>query len=251
MPFLRIFLIAILSLVGFQSSGARAAERLVVFAAASMKEAVVEIAKNYENICKCSVVLSVGGTGMLARQVAEGAPADIFISADQKWMEYLSKKEAIDQESIRPIASNQLVIAVAKSQAESENPLQLLDHDRFAMADPGSVPAGRYAKQALENLGEWEAFRHNAVQTENVRIALTMAARGDVTSAIVYASDLLVEPRVKAAFQFAPELHSEILYLAAITKSADTGARAFIEYLQSQPAQTILQNFGFSAVTGK
>ena len=255
MPFLRVLFITLAVFFSFQAKEAASGEQLIVYAAASMKEAVEEIARTYQNTCDCKIILSVGGTGMLARQVAQGAPADIFISADKKWIEYLVEKQAINGKSIQIIVTNQLIIAVAKSHADSqggnESALQLLGEKRFALADPLSVPAGRYAVEALKNLGEWGKIKSNAVQTENVRIALSMAARGDVSAAIVYASDLLVEPRVKEVFRFTPDLHSKIEYLAALTNTAGNGASSFLDFLNSPKAQAILQKFGFSAVTDK
>ncbi|MBL4733706.1 MAG: molybdate ABC transporter substrate-binding protein [Rhizobiaceae bacterium] len=251
MPFLRVLFITLAVFFGFQANEAASGERLIVYAAASMKEAVEEISRAYQSTCDCKIILSVGGTGMLARQVAQGAPADIFISADKKWIEYLVEKQAINGKSIQIIATNQLIIAVAKSYDGNEGALQLLGEKRFALADPLSVPAGRYAVEALKNLGEWGKIKSNAVQTENVRIALSMAARGDVSAAIVYASDLLVEPRVKEVFRFTPDLHSKIEYLAVLTNTAGNGASSFLDFLNSPKAQAILQKFGFSAVTDK
>lgn len=249
--FLRVLFITIVAFFNFHVEQAASGERLTIFAAASMKEAIENIADAYQKNCDCKVILSVGGTGMLARQVAQGAPADIFISADKKWIEYLVEKQAVIGDSVQIIATNQLIIAVAKSQGRSEGPLRLLGEKRFAIADPLSVPAGRYAKEALKNLGEWEKFKSNAVQTENVRIALSMAARGDVSAAIVYASDLLVEPRVMEVFRFASDLHSNIEYLAALTNSAQGNASSFLDFLKSPTAQATLQKFGFSVVTDK
>ncbi|PCI03942.1 MAG: molybdate ABC transporter substrate-binding protein [Hyphomicrobiales bacterium] len=227
------------------------ADQLVLYVAASMKEAVEEISATYEKKCDCKIVISVGGTGTLARQIEQGAPADIFISADKKWMEYLSEKHAINEASIEVIASNQLVIAMKADIAMAQSPLNIMDEVRFAMGNPQSVPAGRYAKEALENLGKWQVFRPHAVLTENVRAALAMVARGDLALAIVYKSDLMVDPRVKSAYRFAPESHSKILYLAALTNTAKPTAEAFLKFLKSPPAQAILQKFGFSAVTDK
>lgn len=248
MGFLRFLFICAALATSIQSAKA---DQLVLYVAASMKEVVEEISTTYEKNCDCKIVISVGGTGTLARQIEQGAPADIFISADKKWMEYLSEKQAIKEGSIEAIASNQLVIAMKADITMAQPPLDIMNEVRFAMGNPQSVPAGRYAKEALENLDKWQAFRPHAVLTENVRTALAMVARGDLALAIVYKSDLKVDPRVSEAYRFTPELHSKIQYLAALTNTAKPPAEAFLKYLKSPTAQTILQKFGFSAVTGK
>ena len=248
MSLLRLFFVFAVLLTSIQSAKA---DRLVLYVAASMKEAVEEISATYEKKCDCKTVLSVGGTGTLARQIEMGAPADIFISADKQWMEYLSEKQAINDGSIEVIASNELVIAMKADVTTVQSPLNIMDEVRFAMGTPQPVPAGRYAKEALENLGKWQDFRPHAVLTENVRTALAMVARGDLALAIVYKSDLMVDPRVALAYRFAPKHHSKIQYLAAMTNTAKPTAEAFLKYLISPSAQAILQKFGFSAVTGK
>lgn len=248
MGFLRLLFVFAVLLTSVQSAKA---EQLVLYVAASMNEAMEEISATYEKKCACKIVISVGGTGTLARQIEYGAPADIFISADKKWMDYLSKKQAINEASIEVVASNQLVVAMKANTTMTQSPLNIMGEVKFAMGNPRSVPAGRYAKEALENIGKWEAFRLNAVLTENVRVALAMVLRGDLALAIVYASDLKVEPKVMPVHRFAPESHSKIQYLAALTNTAKPAANAFLKFLKSAPAQAILQKFGFSAVTGK
>lgn len=248
MSFLRFLFVFAVLLVSTQSAKA---DQLILYVAASMNEAIEEISTTYEKNCDCKIVISVGGTGTLARQIEQGAPADIFISADKIWMEYLSEKQVIDKGSIEVIASNQLVIAMKADITMAQPPLNIMDEVRFAMGNPQSVPAGRYAKEALENLGKWQIFRPQAVLTENVRTALAMVAREDLALAIVYKSDLMVDPRVGEAYRFAPETHSKIQYLAALTNMAKPSAEAFFKFLKSPPAQAILQKFGFSAVTGK
>lgn len=248
MGFLRLLFVFAVLLTSVQSAKA---EQLVLYVAASMNEAMEEISATYEKKCGCKIVISVGGTGTLARQIEHGAPADIFISADKKWMDYLSKKQAINEASIEVVASNQLVVAMKANTTMTQSPLNIMGEVKFAMGNPQSVPAGRYTKEALENIGKWETFRPNAVLTESVRVALAMVLRGDLALAIVYASDLKVEPKVIPVHRFAPESHSKIQYLAALTNTAKPAANAFLKFLKSAPAQAILQKFGFSAVTGK
>ncbi|MFK5977980.1 MAG: molybdate ABC transporter substrate-binding protein [Rhizobiaceae bacterium] len=248
MGILRIFSIFAALLTSTQSA---TADQLVLYVAASMKEAVEEISTTYEKSCDCKIVISIGGTGTLARQIEHGAPADIFISADKEWMDYLSEKQAINQGSIKIIAQNQLIIVAPMPVHMAQPPLDVLGEVKFAMGNPQSVPAGRYAKEALTSIGKWEEFRLNAVLTENARVALAMVLRGDLAHAIVYASDLKVEPGVKSVHRFPTQSHSEIQYLAALTKTAKPNAGAFLKFLKSLPAQAILQKFGFSAVSAK
>ncbi len=224
----------------------RSETRLTVFAAASMQNVMEEIISAFEPICGCSVVLSTAGSSVLARQIEAGAPADIFVSADLLWMDYLVERNLVQAEDVTLIAGNQLDIAVAKSEAPVSDPKSLLDGGRFAMADPETVPAGRYAKAALESLGIWEEVRRNAVFTENVRVALKMAARGDVQAAIVYGSDIPLEPALHTGFEFADSSHPPIVYPAGEIRNGSADATKFLEFLGGETAQALLRQSGFS-----
>ncbi|MEM7464916.1 MAG: molybdate ABC transporter substrate-binding protein, partial [Pseudomonadota bacterium] len=149
-------------------------------------------------------------------------------------------------EDVFLIAGNQLDIAVAKSEVPVSDAKILLDKGRFAMADPDTVPAGRYAKAALESLGIWEEIRQNAVFTENVRVALRMAARGDVQAAIVYGSDIPIEPALHAGYEFAAKTHPPIVYPAGEIKNGSADATKFLEFLRSETVQKLLRQSGFS-----
>lgn len=223
----------------------RSEAKFTVFAAASMQNVMEDIIGAYERECDCSVVLSAAGTSALARQIEAGAPAAVFVSADMAWMDYLVERGAVQSDSVAVVAGNELVIAIPKSEEDVTDAKRLLGKGRFAMADPGGVPAGRYAKAALENLGIWNIIGSNAVFTENVRVALRMAARGDVDAAIVYASDVPLEPALHAGYKFAAELHPPIVYSAGQINENSGDAAQFLEFLQSVAAQALLHKSGF------
>lgn len=219
----------------------QAGERLLVFAAASQRDAMEEIGSLYQKICECPVVFSYAATSTLARQIDAGANADVFISANEAWADWLEIRGSLKQETRRVVAGNRLVIASAAKTRDSFN---LLFRGKFAMADPVSVPAGIYAREALENMGIWQEARSNAVFTENVRIALSSIKRGDLLAGIVYKSDLLLVPELHAHFVFPEETHSPIHYVAAAVGS-DTKGTAFVDFLKTVPAQQVFKRFGF------
>ena len=223
----------------------QASERLLVFAAASQKDALEEIAKNYEVKCACKVAFSFAATSTLARQVEAGAPADVFISANQGWIDWLEIKGKLPANESVLVAGNRLVVASA---ARTKDSFNILWRDRFAMADPQSVPAGIYALEALQKMGIWQKVKSKAVFAENVRVALKQIERGDLLSGIVYQSDLHEQKKLHAHFIFPEESHTPIRYLAGLVKP-NSDAEGFIEYLTSQEAQTIFEHFGFLSLT--
>jgi len=231
------------------AASAQVKQRVLVFAAASMKNVLEVVGAEFELECNCSVVLSLASSGTLARQIEAGAPADIFISADLEWMEWLADKNAIDANKQKFIARNRLIVveSVDKEDSESADVAEILRKGRIAIANPTSVPAGRYARQALQKLGLWEKYSGRMVLGENVRISLSLAARGDVETAIVYQSDLVIEPRVKLAYMFSEDSHQPILYPAVVVR-INAKAEEFFAFLGSAKAKSIFQKFGFSAV---
>jgi len=211
------------------ASVAHAAEKVTVFAAASMKE----------------VVASFASSSVLAKQIEQGAPAQIFISADLDWMDYVEKAGAIDKASRKVIAGNALVIATQKDTPKGEAK-GLLGGGRFAMGDPSNVPAGKYGKAALEKLDVWKDVEKNAVFAENVRVALQYVSRGEVGAAIVYASDRAAAPGLVEAYRFPADSHAPILYPAALVAKNETdAARAFLAFLESDAGQAIIKDKGF------
>jgi len=241
-------LLAALVLLFAISTQSFAKDRILVFAAASMKNVLEVIGDEFENKCACNVVFSFAGSGTLARQIEAGAPADMLISANVEWMDWLRARNVVGAEQIKSIAANRLIVAVGRDRKTSVSikPDQILSHGRIAMADPVSVPAGKYGRQALESIGIWERVKKQLVFGENVRVSLALVARGDVVSAIVYRSDLLVEPRVKLGYLFDTKTHAPIEYLAAIIKRNGPGEK-FWNFLHSAQAASIFMKFGFTA----
>ncbi len=228
-------------------STAALAEKLTVFAAASMKDAIERAAGEYQAAGGEKVVVSFASSSVLARQIEAGAPADVFISANTDWMAYLVERDLVRHDSETIIAANNLVIAVAEGTGQVESPGTLLDN-RFAMGDPSHVPAGKYARTALEHLGLWNDVEKNAVFGENVRVALELASRGEVKAAIVYGSDQKAAGDLIRAYVFPEESHAPILYPAAATKNGAESAEAFLAFLKSDAGRAIFSEFGFSEI---
>ncbi|MCF6322408.1 MAG: molybdate ABC transporter substrate-binding protein [Rhizobiaceae bacterium] len=242
-----IAIVLFLALAG--AANGQSKPRVLVFAAASMKNVLDMLGAEFAKTCECSLVLSLASSGTLARQIEAGAPADVFISADLEWMEWLANKEIIEADAQKVIAKNRLIVvlSVDEEKMPSGNVADLLSVGRIAIANPTSVPAGRYARQALQKLGLWEKVSSRLVLGENVRISLSLAARGDVKTAIVYQSDLVIEPRVKLAYMFSEDSHQPIVYPAALI-GRNTKAEEFLKFLGSSKAIAIFQKFGFTAV---
>ncbi|MGU3400402.1 molybdate ABC transporter substrate-binding protein [Brucellaceae bacterium D45D] len=226
---------------------ANAAEKVTVFAAASMKDVIEEAAKQIKAKDGTEVVASFASSSVLAKQIEQGAPAQIFISADLDWMDYVEKADTIDKASRKIIAGNALVIAAQKETPKGEAK-DLLGAGRFAMGDPSNVPAGKYGKAALEKLDLWKDVEKNAVFAENVRVALQYVSRAEVKAAIVYASDRAAAPELVEAYRFPVSSHAPILYPAAlIAKNESDAARAFLAFLESDVGQAIIKDKGFVA----
>lgn len=221
-----------------------AAEKVVVFAAASMKDVIDTAAVKFKAENGAEVTASYASSSVLAKQIEAGAPAAIFISADLDWMNYLQERKLIDNDSRVIIAGNALVIAGAKD-AKPAEALELLKAGRFSMGDPSNVPAGKYAKAALEKLGIWGDVSANAVFTENVRVALQYVSRGEVNNGIVYASDRAQVPELTEVYRFPASSHAPILYPAALVGKGDDSAKAFLAFLSSDAGQAIIAEKGF------
>ena len=239
------FLRFTLLLVGLvAATKAMAADRVLVFAAASTKDAIEAVAADFHAETGTDVVVSLASSGTLARQIEAGAPADIYLPANPVWMDYLADRGLINAASRAAVAGNVLVIV--RKGSDAATPETLLESGRFAMGDPVHVPAGIYAREALENLGLWDDVAPNAAFGENVRVALAMAARGDVDSAIVYRSDAAMRDDLEIAYEFPEGSHLPIVYPVALTLEADDDARAFLAYLLERARAGALTRFGFS-----
>lgn len=232
-----------------QSAETGSGKPLTVFAAASMTDAMNEIGKAYEAEGHGKVVFSFAGTGTLARQLEARAPADVFISADRKWMDYVVKRDAVDPDTVVTMAANSLVLVgpgdAADVSLSADDLAKALGGARLAIAEPETVPAGRYAKQALENLGLWDGLKGNLAPMENVRVALAAVARGETPLGIVYGSDAVIEPRVKVLATFPEDSHTPIAYPVALTPEASPEAKDFLKFLQGKEASKVLEEKGF------
>lgn len=198
------------------------------------------------------MVESYAGSGTLARQIERGAPADMFISADSEWMDYLEKRGVIAAGTRVDLLSNRLVLiapaeSIASLTIKKGFPLaQALGNGRLAMANPDSVPAGRYGRAALEALGVWPSISRKIARTENVRVALAYVARGEAPFGVVYRTDALVEPKVRIIGEFAPNLYPRIVYPAAVlARSKSVVAEKALEFLHSREAREIWVHYGF------
>ncbi len=235
------------------ASTATRAEPVLVFAAASMKDALDAAANAYKT--NRQIKVSYAGSSILARQIAAGAPADIFISANIAWMDYLAEKKRIILGSRAPLVGNSLVLITRKGTdteikiAEGLDLTPWLADGRMAMGDPDHVPAGIYAKTALQSLNMWPFIVDHLVRTENVRVTLALVARGETPLGIVYGSDAVAEKDLRVLDVFPPQSHQPILYPAALLKNAIPDARAFLTYLQTPAAQAIFRQYGFRPAT--
>lgn len=229
-----------------------AAEPIRVFAAASLTTALEEIAQDFTERTGQVVTISAAGSSALARQIAAGAPADIFISANLAWMEDLAARDLIAGDTRFDLAGNGLVLiapSFAQPPAVTHDTLaEVIGADRLALALVDAVPAGIYAKAALTQLGLWEQLAPNVVQADNVRAALALVALGAAPYGIVYASDAVAEARVQVLLRLSPDLHPPITYPAAALRHAPNpdGARAFLYHLRSDAARKVLTTQGFS-----
>lgn len=229
---------------------------LTVYAAASLKESLDEVAKRYSDLTGDRVVISYGGSSALARQIENGAPADVFMSADLDWMDYLERHKLIDIASRRNLLMNQLVLIAPTSQPTSLKiapgfPLaRRLGTDKLAMANPAAVPAGKYGKAALEKMGVWDAVSRQVARADNVRAALVLVSRGEAPLGIVYRTDALADKNVMIVDTFPADSHAPIVYPVALTSAAAQSGKAttlkqFMEFLQGDKAQDIWKKYGF------
>ncbi|MGH8686535.1 MAG: molybdate ABC transporter substrate-binding protein [Burkholderiales bacterium] len=229
---------------------AHAQSPVVVFAAASLKNALDEAATR----APVPAVVSYASSSTLAKQIANGAPAEIFISADLQWMDYLEKRDRVRKGSRGNLLGNRLVLiapaaSAARATIEAGFPIARLlgRQGRLALGDPTHVPAGKYAKAALESLGVWDSVKGRLAPAENVRAALALVARAEAPLGVVYSTDAAAEPRVRVVGTFPERSHPPIIYPVAIMKTAK-GERAdlFLEYLDSPTARGIFKKYGFT-----
>jgi len=221
---------------------------VMVFAAISMSEALQDAGAAFTRRTGIVVKYSFASSAQLARQIEAGARADIFISADQKWMDELIRAQRIDIRTLRPLAENRLVVIrpAGRSSVDARDWMRSLDRGRLATGDPDYVPLGRYAREALTALGIWNVVQPRLARAENARVATLLVARGEAPLGIVYTSDALGESRVRVVARIDPRAHTAIVYPAAIVTGADPSAAAYLDFLTSPDGQKIFERHGFT-----
>lgn len=236
-----------------QSSG-----DVVVFAAASLKNALDEINTAFAADGGKPAKISYAGSSALAKQIESGAPADVFISADLDWMDYLEGKDAIRKDTRQDLLGNRIVLVAPASSAETVEIAPGFDlagslgDGRLAIANTDSVPAGRYGKEALEKLGAWEGVSVKVAQSDNVRAALALVSRGEAPLGIVYQTDAAADPGVKIVGVFPEDSHKPIIYPVAMTKaSMNADAGTFLKFLTSDKARALFEKQGFNVLSAK
>jgi len=233
---------------------ARAAD-VVVFAAASLKNALDDAAHAFEQQGGAPVKISYAASSQLAKQIESGAPADIFISADLAWMDYLEKRNLVQPATRKNLLGNRLVlVAPAGSGVKAEikpgfDLVAMLKGGRLAMADPASVPAGKYGKAALQKLGVWESVAPHIAGAENVRAALLFVDRKETPLGVVYATDAASDPKVEIAAVFPEDSHPPIIYPVALTAASNNPEAAkFLAFLESPAAKPAFAKQGFTVL---
>jgi len=236
------------------SAAAAQPHPITVFAAASLQNVMQEIGAGYTKATGRHVAFNFAGSSTLARQIVEGAPADLFISADPQWMDYANSHGMVEGASRVDLLTNHLALIAPKSSTVSLKIApgfaiaKALDDGRLAMADPNAVPAGLYGKAALTKLGVWSEVEGKVAKGDSVRAALVFVAKGEAPLGIVYDTDAKVDPAVRIVDLFPDDSHPPILYPAAVIISPRSPeARAFLAYLQSPPARTVFARYGFGA----
>jgi molybdate transport system substrate-binding protein len=219
-----------------------------VFAAVSLTEALEEIAGGYEKTTGDEVVFHFGASSMLARQIEQGAPADLFLSADEARMDALAKQDLVVGSTRASVLSNTLVVVVPKQGGMNlASPAQLANVRSIALAEPSSVPAGVYARAWLQKIGLWERLRPRVIPTDNVRAALAAVESGNVDAAIVYKTDARISKRTRVAFEVPRAQGPAISYPFAMLRDAENrkAAMRLLAYLKSKAAMSIFAKHGF------
>jgi molybdate transport system substrate-binding protein len=227
---------------------------LIVFAAASTKNALDAVNARWRSETGKSARISYAASSALAKQIEGGAPAQLFISADIPWMDYLTQKDLIKPETRTSLLGNRIVLVASKDKA---NPVdikpgfdlaEIIGGGRLAMANVESVPAGKYGKASLEKLGVWDSVKGKLAQAENVRAALLLVSRGEAPAGIVYATDAGADKGVAIIGTFPENTHPPIIYPVALTKGAGADAEAFLAYIRSGKAKLLFEAEGFAVV---
>lgn len=251
----RVFLaggaFAILTVPALAAHAAPEKTPVTVYAAASLTNVLDDLGAEFERRTQVPVKFSYAASSLLAKQIEAGTKADVFVSADQEWMDYLAARKRIRPATRIDVAANRLVLV-----APADSAVQLkiapnfplaaaLGSGRLATGDPASVPVGRYAQAALTKLGVWPSVESRIAGAENVRAALAFVSRGEAPLGIVYATDAKVDPKVRVVDTFPADTHLPITYPAAVVEGASADADAFVAFLGSREAQTVFARYGF------
>lgn len=246
----------LIGLAGFGGTAQAQGKDLVVFAAASLKNALDEAAANWvRESGRPAPKISYAASSALARQLEQGAPADIFLSADLDWMDYAQQKSLIDKKSRVSLLANRIAL-IAPADAKTSISLapgvdlaRALGSSRLAIANVEAVPAGKYGKAALEKLGAWDRIKDRIAQADNVRAALLLVSRGEAPLGIVYTTDAAADPKVKVVATFPEDSHPPIVYPVAIARaSRNPDAQAFLSYLRGNRARASFEKQGFTVL---
>jgi molybdate transport system substrate-binding protein len=227
---------------------------LVVFAAASLKNALDAIHAQWQKETGKSAKISYAASNTLAKQIEEGAPAQMFISADIPWMDYVDKKDLIKRETRSNLLGNRIVLVAPKDKAQAGDIkpgfdlARVVGDGRLAVANVESVPAGKYGKAALQKLGVWDSVAGKLAQADNVRAALLLVSRGEAPAGIVYQTDAAADKGVTIIGTFPEDTHPPIIYPIALTKGAGPDAAAFLAYIRSGKARPVFEAEGFTVM---
>jgi molybdate transport system substrate-binding protein len=250
-----LVLTTILLIAGALGVARAAAHDVLVFAASSLTDALGAAVARYEQRRGDRIVLAFASSSSLARQIENGAPADLYVSADVLWMDYLQERHLVDAKTRTELLSNRLVLVAPTT--SSLQPAELrpgfpidrwLGEGRLAMGNPEHVPAGLYGKQALKSLRAWAPIRRKIARAEDVRAALALVALGEAPLGVVYYTDAHAEDSVKIIGTFPEATHAPIVYPAALTATSEgRAARDFLAYLRSDRARMLFEQYGFKA----
>jgi len=247
--------VAFLMLLSAAGTAPAQDKTITVFAAASLKNALDDINAAYTQRSGVKVTVSYAASSALIKQIENGAPADVFASADLDWMDYGTQKDLINTSTRVSLLGNRLVLIAPKDSkitnvtiGQGFDLAGLAGDGRIATGDVQSVPVGKYAKGALEKLGSWQAAQSKFAMTDNVRAALVLVARGEAALGIVYSTDAKVEPGVKIVGTFPADSHPAIIYPFAATKTAKPDAIPYLTFLRSGAAKDIWEKYGFSFI---
>jgi molybdate transport system substrate-binding protein len=249
----RFSLLAVVALALGAAPAAAQQKTITIFAAASMKNALDDVNVAFLKASGIKAVASYGASSALARQIEQGAPADVFASADLDWMHYSAQKKLLKDDTCVNLLGNRLVLIAPKDSRIDKVSIEpdldlakLIGDGRIATGEVTSVPVGKYAKSALEKLGLWASVEKRFAMADNVRAALALVSRGEAVLGIVYETDATIEPGVKVVGAFPAGSHPPIVYPVAATATAKSDADAYLAFLRGGIAKAVFEQYGFT-----